>query len=947
MWRPFRRGANPSAYTHNTRYNPQPTEDRDAALQKGQAQPLRRPNYKPTALRWYFIVCQIVLLSAMIFLVAYARLRMPGSDSTAVIEGRSEGVRGHIQPGAYAADGSRSHNRRGTGTDGEDPARRDDGPHPEPAPRLLPRLDEPLSTPFLAPRETPSDPTTTLAPSDLQSLHDQSASLSPQAAQEKNGKEIDVTVPRIPCGTSTLCTSSITTSVIITVVVPERTATLTITSGMSTRTTVVPVTTTTVIPGKAITSSQLTTIEITTEVPMTSVFTLFPTGGPNGTAHAPQPTTQTYMSESVVTKSMTIPIVAHEPPQTKTITASETVSEVVPAVTTSLSVAPAETYFSLGPTVIEVTYTPAARRAGERAPVTHIITTVEPGRTVTEVVRQAPVELLVGGGDRVETRRVEQGAQEVVTRLGGSVTNVVVVITPSPLTGDGDGGEGDSPGDVGPDDDGEGGFRPVSLTVVSEVGGVLQTFTVQDAPRTAVITHADGAVETAVTTPPPRITTSRVDGSLTTFELATTPTGTELLSFTVVSTIDGTLTTIKTTPSASEIVTTIDGTISTITSTPSSTRTSTIPGTTKTIESVSTPTPTAPEPELNEYNVDATDYFVGKFLPALLATILAIPLRIIDLNAKLYQPFYALNAENGALGSESMTLHFTGLNALTKPFYLLFEGRPMTAITSAILLCSSFSVPLAAEAFGLKIHGRCTAESIKGCALDLGVSPAPAHALLAVLALTVTLLLLLLLLTRNMETGLYANPWSIAGIASLTRSADVRVHSSKEADIRRAMANRRYGFGFFRNTEGRDEYGIVLRDDSGRNLREGEAGSESEDDLVYSVDDENGRAKRRAAGRRMPLLALGYPWRVAFILFLVGLFVVILYYHVSVLQGSSSRFKRFMNSHNFGARFFFAGVGVVVTFAWLAFFVSKSTSSQPFPFHLFQTHSFHLSSTPS
>lgn len=923
MWRPSRPGGNTSAYEHNTRYNLQPAEDRDTALQKGPSQTSRRPNYKPTALRWYFIICQIVLLSVMIALVAYARLRMPDSDSTAVIEKRSEGVGGSLYSDLHGVNGQWTYTCGGSDTDAGDPlTRRDERSHTDPALRLLPRLEKPPFTSYLAPRATPSAPTSTLGLSDIQFLQDQSASLSPLAEQEKYGKEIDVTVPRVPCDTSTLCVSSITTSIIITVVVPEQTLTVTNTS-MSTRTTVVPVTTTTVIPGKEFTSSQVTTVKETTEVFVASAFTLFPTAGPNNTAlPPPQATTQTYMSESVITKSTTVPILGSEPPETKTITKSSKMSEVVPIVTTSLSVAPAETYFSLGPTVIEVTYTPAARGGGQ-APVTHIVTTVEPGRTVTEVVRQAPVEVVVGGEDRVETRRVEQRPQAVMTRVGGTVTDVVVVITPSPLSGDRDGREGGSGGD---DSNGDGGneFRPVSLTVVSEVGGELQTFTVQDAPQTAVITHADGSVETTVTTPPPRITTSRAGGSLTILEIATTPTGTELISFTVVSTIGGTLKTITTTPPASKVVTTISGTPSTIISTPSSTRTSIIDGTTKTVKSVSTPTPTAPT-DLNAYNVDASKYFIGKFLPPLLATLLAIPLRVIDLNAKLYQPFYALNAENGALGAESMTLHFNGLNALTKPFALLFEGRPMTFITSVIFLCSSLTVPLAAEALGLKIHGRCTEESIQGCALDLGVSPGPAHALLALLALTVTLLfLLLLLLMRNQKTGLFANPWSIAGIASLARCADVRLHALTNADIRHDMSKRRYGLGFFRNVEGRDEYGIVLYDDSGRNLRGGQArdGSDSEDDLVYNTNG-NGRATRRVAGRRMPLMALGYPWRIAFILFLLALFVVILYYHVSVLQGSSPRFKRFMNSHNFGARFFFAGVGVVITFAWLAFFVSK------------------------
>lgn len=709
---------------------------------------------------------------------------------------------------------------------------------------------------------------------------------------------------------------------------------MTITSS-STRTTVVPVVTTTIIPGETFTSVQPTVIKEATQVVLTTVLSASFSFRPNGTATAvPQPTTATLTTDTVITKTATLPVVGSVPPTTKTITKSSTKSVEIPVVTTSLTVRPEETYFDLGPTVIKVTYTPppAARAGGspQQVPATHFVTTVEPGRTVTDVVRQAPVRVVVGGEDTVETRLVQQGPEVLVTRVGGSVTNVVVVVTPSPLSEDEDSPDGHSGFE---DKAGDGGdeFRPVSLTVVSEVGGELQTFTIQDSPRTAVITHADGLLETVITTPPPRLTMSRLDGSLTTFSIATTPTGSEPISFTVVSTISGTLTTLTTTPSASKVVTTISGTLSTITSTPSpSTRTSTIDGTTKTVESIATPdpTPTEPETELKEYSVNTAKYFLSKFLPTLLATLLAIPLRIIDVNAKLYQQFYALNAENGALGSQSMTLHFSGLNAFTKPFTLLSGGHPIPLVTSLILWSSSLTVPLAAEALGLKIHGRCRADSIKGCALDLSVSPGPTRALLAVLALIVVLLLVLLLLSWRRESGLHANPWSIAGIASLTRCRDVRVHSSKEADIRQGVAEKRYGFGFFWNEEGRAEYGIVLYDDAGRSLREIQD-PEARDGVDHTEDatrrETNSVAQTQKKG--LPFMALGYAWRIAFLVFLFGLFVVVLFYHISVLRGTTSRFKAFMNSHNFGARFLFAGVGVVITFAWLSFFVSTSAPS--------------------
>jgi hypothetical protein len=70
----------------------------------------------------------------------------------------------------------------------------------------------------------------------------------------------------------------------------------------------------------------------------------------------------------------------------------------------------------------------------------------------------------------------------------------------------------------------------------------------------------------------------------------------------------------------------------------------------------------------------------------------------------------------------------------------------------------------------------------------------------------------------------------------------------------------------------------------------------------------------------MPFIALGYAWRIGFMLLLIGLLTLILYYHLTLSQPSS--FKAFMNTHSFGVRFFFAALGVLITFAWASLFIS-------------------------
>jgi hypothetical protein len=169
---------------------------------------------------------------------------------------------------------------------------------------------------------------------------------------------------------------------------------------------------------------------------------------------------------------------------------------------------------------------------------------------------------------------------------------------------------------------------------------------------------------------------------------------------------------------------------------------------------------------------------------------------------------------------------------------------------------------------------------------------------------------------------------------------DVRVGSPKKQDIAKALAKKRFGFGYFENSDGRDEYGIVLYDDAGQNLhamqtQEPTLDNHSDDegefvyDAVSAPMEESGGLVMGEKRHVVPFIALSYPWRIAFALFLLGLFIVVLYYHVTVMKAETSGFTSFMNGQTFGVRFFFSGMGVTITFCWIAFFVSTCHSSLP------------------
>ncbi|RSL95949.1 hypothetical protein CEP52_011775 [Fusarium oligoseptatum] len=339
----------------------------------------------------------------------------------------------------------------------------------------------------------------------------------------------------------------------------------------------------------------------------------------------------------------------------------------------------------------------------------------------------------------------------------------------------------------------------------------------------------------------------------------------------------------------------------------SSTFVSTIKGTTRTYSKTTTVAPTSTDESsstdedktkggtvktvVTVYGLDPGKYFLGKFLPAMLAVMLSIPARIIDLNAQQYQPFYALNRPNGAMGPQSMNLHFSGWTGFLQPFKVLSHGHPVPFISMLIVWCSALMAPTAVEAIGFKMHGKCRINAYEGCAPALGVSPQPAHLLLALLAFTIVLLCCLLFFLRNWDTGLYANPWSVAGIASLASNREIRPKKASEHKIAREMAEKRYGFGLFENRMGQTEYGIVLYDDAGANLHDDGAVSDSN-----SLDSHTAvGAKKR---RRNPFMVLGLAWRLVFLVFLLGLMVFLLYYHLTLDKPLAS-FRKFMNSQTF------------------------------------------------
>ncbi|KAM0270631.1 hypothetical protein ACHAQH_009362 [Verticillium albo-atrum] len=354
----------------------------------------------------------------------------------------------------------------------------------------------------------------------------------------------------------------------------------------------------------------------------------------------------------------------------------------------------------------------------------------------------------------------------------------------------------------------------------------------------------------------------------------------------------------------------------TIVSTPSPTvRVKTLPPTRTILTSVSTPTSSSDRivVETTTLSFTAVSYFLGKFLPPILAVLLGIPLRALDCAAKLYHPFEALSQPRGAAGPASLNLHFEGWSGFFLPFKLMGNSYPATGLTTLLVWISAFLTPVATEAVGMKIHGRCTAEAIDGCGLSLGINVIASGVLIAMLAILALLLLVLLGVLARWRSGVFADPWCIAGMAALARNPDVR---SSNQDVKSVVAEKHYAMGWYRNAEGGEEYGLILVDEAGRNLQ-GQSGNGWDGQPVEA--ETLHPAVRRQKGPNH-FIALTWWWRVLFIFVLCGIAALVLYYHIT--KKLPRDLQRFVDSQRFGGRFVFSGLGVVVIFASECLFCS-------------------------
>ncbi|KAI1480607.1 hypothetical protein F4774DRAFT_377857 [Daldinia eschscholtzii] len=326
------------------------------------------------------------------------------------------------------------------------------------------------------------------------------------------------------------------------------------------------------------------------------------------------------------------------------------------------------------------------------------------------------------------------------------------------------------------------------------------------------------------------------------------------------------------------------------------------------------------------YHINHVQYFIGSFLPTLLAIALAIPVRILDVNAKILQPWHELAHDRGVSGKESLCLNTSGLQSIAASLRSLVGGQALVFLTTMLMIASTLLIPISAEAVKFDLRGiGCVAGSgnASNCAYVLSVFDQAAKGTAVLLGFMALAIVMLLIVLARWRSGISTNPWSICGTASLSLNPDVRhLFTSLPAGIdagkmpkrllESVLEDRWFKLGYFYGPNGTVEYGVMLREDGYGNKHVlDKSGGEEEPQDHHAVPTK--------PKHHLPFLMLGYVGRGLFLFILCGLLGLIIYYNTT---GGDTPFERFMDSESFGVRFLFTTFGVVISFFWASFFSS-------------------------
>ncbi|KAH7370109.1 hypothetical protein BKA65DRAFT_561585 [Rhexocercosporidium sp. MPI-PUGE-AT-0058] len=308
------------------------------------------------------------------------------------------------------------------------------------------------------------------------------------------------------------------------------------------------------------------------------------------------------------------------------------------------------------------------------------------------------------------------------------------------------------------------------------------------------------------------------------------------------------------------------------------------------------------------YYFSKRDYIVGAFLPTIIAVLFSIPWGIVDTAAKEMEPFVRLASDEGASARFSLCLDYPGDFLLASPFKSLFRGHWIILLTSTMNLASLLLAPLASETVFISLQGTCNAETNgQFCVPTLSVYPPAARVLQAVLALLAIFLLFVTIFARRRSTGVYANPHSLAAVATLfhhPRLIDIFRNvppATREKALETFLQAHSYKMGHYEQNQ-RTAYGMLV-DPKDQGEPEGYTYINLNGGLSVSTSSAGNQARKMKRAAQVLFFTCA----------LAALTAIVLWYRFST---SENIIFTFMQSQSVGVRFLFTTFGVLIRLFW-------------------------------
>lgn len=310
------------------------------------------------------------------------------------------------------------------------------------------------------------------------------------------------------------------------------------------------------------------------------------------------------------------------------------------------------------------------------------------------------------------------------------------------------------------------------------------------------------------------------------------------------------------------------------------------------------------------------DYMAVTFLPTILATLLAFPLKLISTNARLMQPFHMLattTRAHGASAKSSIFLRFDiwfGAASLLRSIKL---QQPVIAITNLMNFAAVLLPSIAANVLSLQDSNGCKSNCF-GTPVVSTTSGRAFEALLGFIALLLVLLIAILEI-RKWKTGVSHNPWSITGMASLCLDPEFR-HTLQEIPC---------GFETKVSPPASSApeqlpkyYGVLV------------AGSEevARRKLLDAprIDQQQDRTSMQGVKTTQCFVLLTWWARCLVLLLFSSVLVIVAHYERT---SANTGFERFMDSQGYGTKFLFTVLGSVLGECMQMMFDSKSDMHTP------------------